>query len=119
MRVKELIDKVIKIARESADNEDGGIQIYTDYRDRELSNETIKTLFESNNPRETLVEMVSDNEMNYSDNYGYYELIETINKRLAYDASETIYDDGKEDGTGGILKLCDKLTTKIDKYLGN
>ena len=38
MRVKELIDKVIKIARESADNEDGGIQIYTDYRDRELSN---------------------------------------------------------------------------------
>jgi len=38
---------------------------------------------------------------------------------LAYDASETIYDDGKEDGTGGILKLCDKLTTKIDKYLGN
>lgn len=88
MRVKELIDKVIKIARESADNEDGGIQIYTDYRDRELSNETIKTLFESNNPRETLVEMVSDNEMNYSDNYGYYELIETINKRLTDEERE-------------------------------
>ncbi len=38
---------------------------------------------------------------------------------LAYDASETIYDDGKEDGTGGILKLCDELTMKIDEYLGN
>lgn len=88
MRVKELIDKVIKIARESANNEDGGIQIYTDYRDRELSNETIKTLFESNNPRETLVEMVSDNAMNYSDNYGYYELIETINKRLTDEERE-------------------------------
>ena len=38
---------------------------------------------------------------------------------LADEASETIYDDGKEDGTGGILKLCDKLTMKIDEYLGN
>jgi hypothetical protein len=88
MRVKELIDKVIKIARESADNEDGGIQISTDYRDRELSNETIKILFESNNPRETLVDMVSDNEMNYSYDYGYYELIKTINKRLTDEERE-------------------------------
>ena len=88
MRVQDLIDKVIKIARESADNEDGGIQIYTDYRDRELSNETIKTLFESNKPRETFVEMVSDNEMNYSYNYGYYELIETINKKLTDEERE-------------------------------
>ena len=38
---------------------------------------------------------------------------------LADEASETIYDDGKEDGTGDILKLCDELTMKIDEYLGN
>lgn len=38
---------------------------------------------------------------------------------LADEASETIFDDGKKNGTGGILKLCDKLTMKIDKYLGN
>ena len=35
------------------------------------------------------------------------------------EASETIFDDGKKNGTGGILKLCDKLTMKIDEYLGN
>ena len=38
---------------------------------------------------------------------------------LADEASETIYDDGKEDGTGDILKLCDELTMKIYEYLGN
>ena len=40
-------------------------------------------------------------------------------RNLADEASETIFDDGKKNGTGGILKLCDKLTIKIDKYLGN
>ena len=39
--------------------------------------------------------------------------------RLADEASETIFDDGKKNGTGGILKLCDKLTIKIDEYLDN
>lgn len=38
---------------------------------------------------------------------------------LADEASETIFDDGKENGTKGILDTCDELTTKIDKYLGN
>lgn len=35
---------------------------------------------------------------------------------LCYQASEEIYDDGEEDGTGGILNLCDQLYEKIDKY---
>ena len=49
------------------------------------------------------------------------EMIQLLNQLadLADKASVTIYDDGKEDGTGGILKLCDKLTMKIDEYLGN
>jgi len=49
------------------------------------------------------------------------EMIRLLNQLadLANEASETIFDDGKEEGTGGILKLCDKLTMKIDKYLGN
>ena len=49
------------------------------------------------------------------------EMIRQLNQLadLADEASETIFDDGKMNGTGGILKLCDKLTIKIDKYLGN
>lgn len=38
---------------------------------------------------------------------------------LADEASETIFDNGKENGTKGILDTCDELTMKIDKYLGN
>lgn len=49
------------------------------------------------------------------------EMIRLLNQLadLADEASETIFDDGKKNGTGRILKLCDKLTMKIDKYLGN
>ena len=36
---------------------------------------------------------------------------------LADDASCQVYDDDQEDGTGGILKICDKLVQKIDAYL--
>lgn len=36
---------------------------------------------------------------------------------LAYQASEEVYDDDKEEGTGGILCLCDQLYEKIDNYL--
>lgn len=36
---------------------------------------------------------------------------------LCYQASEEIYDDGEENGTGGILNLCDQLYVTIDKYL--
>lgn len=37
---------------------------------------------------------------------------------LAYKASEEVYDDDKEDGSGGILLACDALYGKIDAYLG-
>jgi hypothetical protein len=37
---------------------------------------------------------------------------------LAYQASEEIYDDDNENGTAGILNLCDELYEKIDEYLG-
>lgn len=36
---------------------------------------------------------------------------------LAYRASEEVYDDDREDGTAGILCLCDELYEKIDNYL--
>ena len=49
------------------------------------------------------------------------EMIQLLNQLadLTDEASETIFDDGKEEGTGGILKSCDELTMKIDEYLDN
>lgn len=38
---------------------------------------------------------------------------------LAHQASEEVYDDDNENGTAGILNLCDKLYEKIDEYLGD
>lgn len=38
---------------------------------------------------------------------------------LADEASVTIYDDGKENGTSEIIMLCKKLAIKIDEYLEN
>lgn len=37
---------------------------------------------------------------------------------LVYQASEEVYDDDNENGTAGILNLCDELYEKIDEYLG-
>lgn len=44
------------------------------------------------------------------------DLLKSISD-FCYQASEEIYDDGEENGTGGILNLCDQLYEKIDKYL--
>lgn len=38
---------------------------------------------------------------------------------LANRCSDEIWDDDDENGTAGILSLCDKLADKIDKYLDN
>lgn len=49
------------------------------------------------------------------------EMIRLLNQLtdLADEASVTIYDGGKENGTGEIIKLCKKLAIKIDEYLDN
>lgn len=36
---------------------------------------------------------------------------------LACRASDEVYDDDNENGTAGILNLCDELYEKIDEYL--
>lgn len=36
---------------------------------------------------------------------------------LAYQASSEVYNDDDENGTAGILNLCDQLYEKIDQYL--
>lgn len=44
------------------------------------------------------------------------ELLERL-ADLAAQTSDEVYDDNDEDGTGGILKLCNQLTEKICGYL--
>lgn len=36
---------------------------------------------------------------------------------LAEECSDQVYDDGDENGSAGILKLCDQLTDKINAFL--
>lgn len=38
---------------------------------------------------------------------------------LAAQVSDEVYDDDNENGTMGILKICDQLLEKIDSYLGD
>ena len=49
IRIDEILKKMWGI------NEDGGIEIYTDYRERELSDRFLKEIFEHDNPREALM----------------------------------------------------------------
>jgi len=38
---------------------------------------------------------------------------------MANECSDEVWDDEDPDGTGGILKLCDQLVSKVEKYLKN
>ena len=38
---------------------------------------------------------------------------------MANECSDEVWDDEDPDGTGGILKLCDQLVSKVEKYLEN
>lgn len=38
---------------------------------------------------------------------------------LAQQISDEVYDDGQENGTGGILNICDCLVDKIETFLGD
>lgn len=38
---------------------------------------------------------------------------------MANECSDEVWDDEDPDGTGGILKLCDQLVSKLEKYRKN
>lgn len=64
-------------------NEDGGIEIYTDYRDRELSDSFLKEIFEHKNPREVFNDELCDWAVDYAIEYGEDELEKDIRKELS------------------------------------
>lgn len=67
---------------------DGVIEIYTDYRDRELSNNTLKEIFESENPREKFENILWERADDYAMEYGEDEVEEEIRKHLTNDEND-------------------------------
>ncbi len=75
-RVKEIIKSISWI------NEDGGIKIYTDYRDRKLSTDALKKIFDSENPKDVFYEMLNEWAIDQSD-FEFPELVKDIKNRLS------------------------------------
>ena len=66
--LKTRIDEILK--KMWGVNEDGGIEIYTDYRERELSDSFLKEIFKHDNPREAFNDELADWAMDYAMEYG-------------------------------------------------
>ena len=92
--LKTRIDEILK--KMWGVNEDGGIEIYTDYRDRELSDSFLKEIFEHDNPREVFNDELADWAMDYALEYGEDELEKDIRKELTDEEEEYFVDNFDE-----------------------
>lgn len=90
VRVSDILSKLICV------NEDGGIEIYTDYRDRELSNKFLSEIFENDNPREAFEGELYDWASDYAMDYGEDELEEEIRRELSEEEEEFFTDNFDE-----------------------
>lgn len=89
MTYEKIEDKIIKIIKELPYvDEDGGIEIYTDYRDRELSKRTIKGMFEYEHPRNYFNDLLSEWAMDYDIDYGRDEFEKDIKEKLSEEERE-------------------------------
>lgn len=77
-------------------NEDGGIEIYTDYRDRELSDSFLKEIFGHKNPREVFNDELCDWAMDYAIEYGEDNLEKEIREELSEEEEEFFTDNFDE-----------------------
>lgn len=97
MTVENLKDRVMEIIKNiSYINEDGGIEIYTDYRDRELSDRTIKEIMDHNNPREYFEDMLWEWANDYAVEYGEDELEDEIKKDLTEEEKELFIENSED-----------------------
>ena len=60
MTMEILKTRIDEILKKCGINEDSGIEIYTDYTDRELSDNFLKEIFECDNPREAFNDELAD-----------------------------------------------------------
>lgn len=89
MTITDLKNKISEIIKNiSLINEDGGIEIYTDYQERELSNHLLKEIFESEKPREYFNEKLCDWAFDYQLEYGADELEKAIKDKLSVEEIE-------------------------------
>lgn len=92
-----LKDKVMEIIKGfSYVNKDGGIEIYTDYRDRQLSQRTISDIMNKDNPREIFEDILNDWAMDYSINYGEEYLGKDIKDELTEEEIELFNENSEE-----------------------
>lgn len=88
-KLEQLKEKIFRIIEEMLYiNDDGGIEIYTDYRDRELSASFISNIMKTYNPREAFQDELCDWAMDYAINYGEDELEKDIRKELTEEENE-------------------------------
>ena len=80
-RLKERIKEIIET--NFRPNDDGGIEIYCDYRD-ELCDATIKEIMKSENPREAFSEILCE----FDDSYEWIHLFDTVKRELKGDDKE-------------------------------
>lgn len=97
MAVETLKNRVMEIIKGiSWINEDGGIEIYTDYRDRELSDITIKEIMNASNPREVFEEILNDWAMDYAIDYGEDDLERSIKEKLTEEEIKLFEENSEE-----------------------
>ena len=84
--MKEKIKNILQLY--VCNDESGGIEIYTDYRDRELSNKTLKEIFESDDPRAIFVDILSEWAGNYAIEYGEDNVEDKIREYLSKDEND-------------------------------
>ncbi len=89
-KIKEVIKEISWV------DEDGGIEIYTDYRDREISSNTIKKLLSSSRPSEAFIDMLYEWALDYAVNYGDNEIEEEILNRLTNEERELYSENSSE-----------------------
>lgn len=85
-RIEILKEKIVEIIRTSeCVNEDFGIEIYTDYRDRDALASCKKEIFNAGNPEEKIDELISQWEVDYAygTDCGYEELWRTAKNNLS------------------------------------
>ena len=98
MTLRELENKILKIIKEELKyiNDDGGIEIYTDYTDRELSLSFIKDIIKHKNPYEVFNDMLAEWSMDYEAEYGINELEKEIKEYLTEEEIDLFNDNSAE-----------------------
>lgn len=89
-KIKSIMEKELDL------NDQGGYEIYTDYRDRELSIKTLKTILAAKHPMECFEDILGEWAMEYAMEYGEHELEIAIQERLNEEEKELYRENAEE-----------------------